>query len=154
MITERLKTDSENYENSIARAAELLEAPGASYAVTPNAEIVYEAMHDAAFAQLINGAALVLPDGAGVVKAARILGTPLQQKVAGIDFAAALLDVLAAQGKRLYLLGSKPGVAEQAALNLLAAYPGLLTGNEEKLRGLLAELPAGEATHLLASIME
>ena len=39
-------------------------------------------------------------------------------------------------------------------IDVLAAYPGLLTGNEEKLRGLLAELPAGEATHLLASIME
>jgi len=42
----------------------------------------------------------------------------------------------------------------EALARLLAAYPGLLTGNEEKLRGLLAELPAGEATHLLASIME
>lgn len=42
----------------------------------------------------------------------------------------------------------------EALARLLTAYPGLLTGNEEKLRGLLAELPAGEATHLLASIME
>lgn len=41
-----------------------------------------------------------------------------------------------------------------ALARLLTAYPGLLTGNEEKLRGLLAELPANEATHFLASIME
>ena len=32
----------------------------------------------------------------------------------------------AGEGKRLFLLGAKPGVAEQAALNLLAAYPGLI----------------------------
>ena len=93
--------DNVTMQQALEMAQMLLERPGADYCVTPNAEIVYEAMHDAAFAQLINGAALVLPDGAGVVKAARILGTPLQQKVAGIDFAAALLDVLAAQGKRL-----------------------------------------------------
>ena len=118
--------DNVTMQQALAMAQTLLERPGANYCVTPNAEIVYEAMHDAAFAQLINGAALVLPDGAGVVKAARILGTPLQQKVAGIDFAAALLDVLAAQGKRLYLLGSKPGVAEQAGENLKKRYPDLL----------------------------
>ena len=117
--------DNVTMQQALEMAQMLLERPGADYCVTPNAEIVYEAMHDAAFAQLINGAALVLPDGAGVVKAARILGTPLQQKVAGIDFAAALLDVLAAQGKRLYLLGSKPGVAEQAAKNLCEKLPGL-----------------------------
>ena len=29
-------------------------------------------------------------------------------------------------GKRLYLLGAAPGVAEQAAVNLQAAYPGLV----------------------------
>lgn len=117
--------DNVTMQQALEMAQTLLERPGADYCVTPNAEIVYEAMHDAAFAQLINGAALVLPDGAGVVKAARILGTPLQQKVAGIDFAAALLDVLAAQGKRLYLLGSKPGVAEQAARKMREAHPQL-----------------------------
>lgn len=42
----------------------------------------------------------------------------------------------------------------EALARLLTAYPGLLAGNEEKLRGLLAELPVNEATHLLASIME
>ena len=117
--------DNVTMQQALEMAQTLLERPGADYCVTPNAEIVYEAMHDAAFAQIINGAALVLPDGAGVVKAARILGTPLQQKVAGIDFAAALLDVLAAQGKRLYLLGSKPGVAEQAARKMREAHPQL-----------------------------
>ena len=40
----------------------------------------------------------------------------------------------------------------EALARLLTAYPGLLTGNEEKLRGLLAELPAGEATHLFCVV--
>ena len=120
-----IKFDNVTMDEALARAQELMDRPGADYCVTPNAEIVYEAMHDASFAQLVNDAALVLPDGAGVVLGAKILKTPLKQKVAGIDFAAALMDVLVRQGKRLYLLGSKPGVAEQAAENLRKQHPGL-----------------------------
>ena len=67
----------------------------------------------------------MLPDGIGVVYAAKILGTPLQGRVPGCDFAAALCGWMAENGKKLFLLGAKPGVAEQAAENLEKAHPGL-----------------------------
>ncbi len=117
--------DSVTMDEAIARAAQLLEQPGASYVVTPNAEIVYEAMHDPSFCRLINDADLVLPDGSGVVLGAKILKTPVKQKVAGIEFGENLAAYLARTGKTLYLLGGKPGVAEQAAENLVNKYPGL-----------------------------
>ena len=117
--------DNVTMDEAVARAAELLEAPGASYAVTPNAEIVYEAMHDAALRSLLNGADLVLPDGSGIVLGAKLLKTPLKEKVAGIDFAANLLGVLEETGGRLYLLGGKPGIAEQAAENMKKTHPKL-----------------------------
>lgn len=117
--------DNVTMAQAIARARELLDSPGASYCVTPNAEIVYEAMHDSDFCALLNGAALVLPDGAGTVLGAKLLGTPLQEKVAGIDFAANLLDVLKQTGKRLYLLGSKPGIGEMAAEKMMQQHPKL-----------------------------
>ena len=98
---------------------------GTHYCVTPNPEIVWEAMHDSSFRALLNGADLVLPDGVGVLLGAKILGTPLREKVTGADFAAALLPVLEESGKSLYLLGSRPGVAEQAAANLTAKHPQL-----------------------------
>ena len=43
----------------------------------------------------------------------------------GIDFASGLLTRLAQTGGRLFLLGAKPGVADQAADNLRKTYPGL-----------------------------
>lgn len=120
-----LQFDNVTMDEAVARAEELLEAPGASIVVTPNAEIGYEALHDAQFRALLNGADLVLPDGAGVVLAAKLRKTPLKQKVAGVDFADRLLTVLAETGKTLYLLGGKPGIAELAAEKMAERHPGL-----------------------------
>ena len=118
--------DNVTMEEALARARELLTLARAAYVVTPNAEIAYEAMHDEDLRALLNGADMVLPDGAGVVLASKILKKPLRQKVAGVDFAAGLLQELSKTGGRLYLLGSKPGVAEQAAQKMLAQNPGLV----------------------------
>ena len=118
--------DNVTMVDALARACELLTLARAAYVVTPNAEIAYEAMHDEDLRALLNGADMVLPDGAGVVLASKILKKPLRQKVAGVDFAAGLLQELSKTGGRLYLLGSKPGVAEQAAQKMLAQNPGLV----------------------------
>ena len=42
--------------------------------MTPNAEIVYETLHDDALREIICKADLILPDGAGVVLASKMLG--------------------------------------------------------------------------------
>lgn len=117
--------DNMTKEQFVARAEEIIQAGEHGYCVTPNAEIVYEAVQDDSFRDLLNGASLVLPDGAGVVLGAKILGTPLTEKVAGIEFGEALCDLMAKTGGKVYLLGSKPGVAEQAGENLKKKYPGL-----------------------------
>lgn len=118
--------DNVTMEEALSTASDLLEADQPAYCVTPNAEIVYEAMHDADFCALLNQAALVLPDGAGVILGSKILKKRLKQKVAGIDFASNLLGILEEKGKTLYLLGSKPGIAELAAQKMLEKHPKLL----------------------------
>ena len=110
-----LQFDNVTMDEAAARAEQILAGDRTCYAVTPNAEIAYEALHDEKLRALINGADLVLPDGAGVVLASKLLKTPLKQKVAGVDFADGLLGVLAETGRSVYLLGSKPGIAEKAA---------------------------------------
>ena len=109
-----------------AKAEDMLEKKERGYVVTPNAEIVYESIHDDGFRALLNDASMVLPDGAGVVLGAKILGTPIKEKVAGIEFGEEVCKLLAKNGGRLYLLGSKPGVAELAGEKLAAKYPGLV----------------------------
>lgn len=117
--------DNVTMEEALELGRQLLQGDQAAYCVTPNAEMAYEALHDREFCDLLNGAALVLPDGAGVVLGAKILKTPLKQKVAGIEFAQNLLPILAETGSKLYLLGSKPGVAELAAEKMLQKHPAL-----------------------------
>lgn len=128
----RLKTDvmgiafdNMTLDETVAAGAALLDGPAGQYVVTPNSEIVYACRDTAGLAKVLNQASLVLPDGIGVVYASKILGRPLKQKVAGIDFAARLAGELAKRGKSLFLLGAKPGVAEQAAERLKEQYPGL-----------------------------
>ena len=117
--------DNVTMEEALAKGREILMGEKCCYCVTPNAEMAYEALHDEEFCAVLNGADLVLPDGAGVVLGAKILKTPLKQKVAGIEFAQNMLSVMEEMGARLYLLGSKPGVAELAAEKMLAKHPKL-----------------------------
>ena len=49
-----------------------------------------------------------------------MLGTPLKEKTPGIEFAAGLMEKMAERGRSLYLLGAKPGVAEEAAAKMIA----------------------------------
>lgn len=118
--------DDVTLEEAVAAGEALAAGPGFSYVVTPNPEIVAMARQTETYREILNGAGLVLPDGIGVVHAAKILGTPLKGRVPGIDFASALVERLARSGLRLFLLGAKPGVAELAAANLKDAHPGLI----------------------------
>ena len=104
---------------------DLVRTPGAHYVVTPNPEIVEVCREDPAVMDIVNRADLVLADGIGVIKGAAMLGTPLKGKVPGIEFAAGLLGKLAKEGRSVYLLGAKPGVAELAGKRLSGQYPGL-----------------------------
>lgn len=112
-------------EEAVERALAMLEEDRPHLAATPNPEMIQRAEKDPAFARVLADADLVLPDGIGVIYAARILGRPLKGRVTGVDFASALMGRLAGTEKRLFLLGARPGVAEEAARRLAVRYPGL-----------------------------
>ena len=117
--------DNLTMAEAVAEGLRLVNSPGCHYVVTPNPEIVEVCRENLAAKIAVNEADLVLPDGIGVVKGAAMLGTPLKEKTPGIEFAAGLMEKMAEKGQALYLLGAKPGVAEQAAKNLCEKLPGL-----------------------------
>lgn len=117
--------DDITIDEAVERALTLAKDGRGAYVVTPNPEIVMLAQKDPGYGETLAGAALTLPDGIGVIYAAKLLKRPLQGRVPGIDFASALLSRMVGEGLKLYLLGAKPGVADQAAENLKKTYPGL-----------------------------
>ena len=117
--------DNVTMEEAVSRGVELAREAGTHYVVTPNPEIVEVCRENPEAKSAVNGAALVLPDGIGVIKGAAMLGTPLKERVPGVEFAAALLEKMAQENLSLYLLGSNPGVAELAKEKLEARYAGL-----------------------------
>jgi N-acetylglucosaminyldiphosphoundecaprenol N-acetyl-beta-D-mannosaminyltransferase len=93
--------------------------------VTLNPEGLYLATQDSSFADIVESAALVTADGAGLLWAAHRLGQPLPGRVTGIDLLQEACARAAREGWRVYLLGAQPGVAEAAAASLCERYPGL-----------------------------
>lgn len=118
--------DNVTKAEAVERALALIDAREGRYVVTPNPEIVMLAKENPALKEALAGADIVLPDGAGIVKGAAILGRPMKEKVPGIDFACGVMARLAECGGSVYLFGAKPGVAEAAAETLRTKFPGLV----------------------------
>lgn len=92
---------------------------------TANAEMLMRATHDEELRRILNASALVVPDGAGTVWAARHLGHAMPERVAGYDLAQELLRRAPAEGRRVYFFGAAPGVAEKAKAKAEQLYPGI-----------------------------
>lgn len=117
--------DDMSMDQAVAEGVRLMAAPGAHYAVTPNPEIVEICREDRDASEAVNSADLVLADGIGVIYGAKMLGTPLKGRVTGIGFAQGIMERMSQNGKSLFLLGAKPGIAEKAGQRLSEQYPGL-----------------------------
>ncbi|MBR0050948.1 MAG: WecB/TagA/CpsF family glycosyltransferase, partial [Firmicutes bacterium] len=121
-----VRVDKVTKAQALETFRQLLDGSRCELIVTPNAEIVEKASKTPQLRRIINEeAALVTPDGVGLIYASKLKGDPIEEKVAGIDFARSAIELCAQLGRSVYLLGSKPGVAEMAAANLEKEIPGL-----------------------------
>lgn len=90
--------------------------------VTLNPEITVRARQDPELRQTILEAELVTADGEGMVWAAQQLcGVRLPERVTGIDLCQQLFEQ-AGPRLRVFFLGARPGVAQQAAQQMQATY--------------------------------
>lgn len=117
--------DNMTMDEALAEGMRLMETEGAHYVVTPNPEIVEVCREDPEAMEAVKNASLVIADGIGVIYGAKIMKTPLKEKLPGVEYAMRLMEKMAESGKSLFLLGAKPGVAEEAARRLQEQYSGL-----------------------------
>jgi N-acetylglucosaminyldiphosphoundecaprenol N-acetyl-beta-D-mannosaminyltransferase len=104
---------------------------------TVNPEFLMIARSDSNFANILRRANLTVPDGVGLLWAARRLGQPLPERVTGSDGVPLIAERAAREGWSLFLLGAGEGVAQRAADALVRRYPGL------KIAGVYSGSPAG-----------
>lgn len=113
-------------EEAVRRIVERAERGGPpALVVTPNAHHVALLQDVEEFRAVYRSAWLSLPDGMSLVWASRLLGTPLPEKVSGIDLFDEVCAAVAGTGLRIFLLGGRPGAAEEAARVVEARHPGL-----------------------------
>jgi N-acetylglucosaminyldiphosphoundecaprenol N-acetyl-beta-D-mannosaminyltransferase len=92
---------------------------------TVNPEFMMIARGDSNFRNILNRADLCVPDGVGLLWAARRMGQPLPERVTGSDGVPKIAERAAQTGWKLFFLGAAPGVAEKAADVLRGQYPGV-----------------------------
>ncbi|WP_160725741.1 WecB/TagA/CpsF family glycosyltransferase [Bacillus sp. USDA818B3_A] len=93
-----------------------------TFIVTANPEIVTYAQSNASYERIIKKSDYVIPDGIGIVFASKILGKPLQERLAGFDLMEKLLKLANENHYSVYLLGTKPHVIDLTALNIKRKY--------------------------------
>ena len=130
ILTSRIKLfqvgiDQVNNQKTIQKIEEFIISKKPHQIVTPDTLAVLRARKDPEYHAILKSADLVTPDGAGILWAATTLNYPLPERVTGIDIIHNICRLAAKKGYSLYLLGSYPGVANEAALNLTKKYPGI-----------------------------
>jgi exopolysaccharide biosynthesis WecB/TagA/CpsF family protein len=113
------------WQATLERIAGMVESGEPHQLVTVNPEFLMRAQQDAEFMEVLRRADLVLPDGVGLLLAARLRGERFQARITGSDLTPMLAEEAARRGWRLYLLGAGPGVAEEAARRLRVEHPTL-----------------------------
>jgi len=93
------------------------------FIVTPNPEIVLSARKDAKFSKIINNADYVIPDGIGIIKGAKSLGTPIHERITGFDTLQYLIKTANRKQLKVYLLGAKPEIIQASADKIKKDYP-------------------------------
>lgn len=103
----------------------LFEQSGKITAAFVNAHCINVAASDKNYARALRRADVLLPDGAGMGLAAKMIGRKFVENLNGTDLCEPLCKEAAARGKSVFLLGAKPGIASDAADNLIRKIPGL-----------------------------
>lgn len=111
---------------AIERARQRQQHSSPALLMSVNAQSVLIASESPRYAEILNTSALSIADGMSVVLVSRLLGIPLQDRVAGVDLVEQVCKRCADHRLSVYFLGGRPGSGYLAAEVLRRRYPGLM----------------------------
>lgn len=117
--------DNKTKETFLSELMERVHNEQKTFVVTANPEIVMYAKKEEPYLSLLKEADYIVADGIGIIKGAKLLGTPIIERVAGFDLLTALLEKAAEQNSRVYFLGAKEDVLQRAIQNVQKRHPSL-----------------------------
>jgi len=120
-----IEVDNVSLSEALDKVDGFLQSDSPHQIVTANPEFVIAAEANAEFRETISQADLVVPDGAGLLWAAKRQDKAFKERVAGVDLVIEICELAAAKGYKVFLLGAAPGVAVQAAVKLIFRLPSL-----------------------------
>ena len=109
--------DNFDFKSAIKYAQDLMSNNKVNQVVTINPEMFTTAENDKEFAEILNNAEMVIPDGIGVKIGLKIMGENVA-RIAGIDFAHKMIEVAAENNMPIALIGAKPEIIEKTVANL------------------------------------
>lgn len=116
---QRLNVDTFTIDEAIKYANSI-----SGQVITINPEMIENASQNPDFAEIINSAELVIPDGIGVEIGLKILGYNVR-RIAGIEFSHRMIEECAKNSQSVALVGAKPQIVEKAKENLEKEISGL-----------------------------
>ena len=120
-----LEIDNISEQETLERLYQALENKETTTVVTPNPEIVMRAKKDPDLIALVNRFDFVLPDGVGLIFAAKYRGFPFKERVTGFDISVKLLEYGKQRPIKLFILAGKEGVSKLAAREIGKNFPGV-----------------------------
>ncbi|RIX51063.1 glycosyltransferase [Paenibacillus nanensis] len=110
-------------DETVSYLTEAIEEGRLTHVITANPIMVMAALDNPEFARVLKKADLIVPDGAGVVWAAKVGGEPVAERVTGFDLMHRLLEQGEKRHWRVYLLGTTQEIIDAAAEKLQLQYP-------------------------------
>lgn len=97
-----------------------------TFIITANPEIIMYSENDKEISDMFNDKIVsVVPDGIAVVKAARMIGNDVTERITGVDIAEKLFEYCNELKKSLYLFGAKQEVIEAIKEVINKKYPNI-----------------------------
>ncbi len=96
------------------------------FIVTPNPEIILLSQKDSHLRNALNSADISLPDGVGLIFAAKVLNLQIKSRIPGRKFMVKLFKLAHTHKLKVYLLGGDPAVISSTLAQINSEYPSII----------------------------
>lgn len=112
-------------DEAIETIEQMIVADKKSYVVAINVDVVMKIEDDPYLKKVIDSADMVLVDGKPLVWISKLHKKPLKAKISGSDMVPLLCELASQKGYRIFIIGGKDGVADQAKQHLEKQHPDI-----------------------------